>query len=62
MVVVGDEDHPAVCVRAHPFGALFGIADRVERGAVDVDAAGEQRVVAAGRRLQHPAAGRGMHA
>ncbi len=44
-----------------PFGAFFGIADRVERRTIDVDAAGKQLGVALGRSLQLLAAGRRMH-
>ena len=63
VIVVGDQDHAAIGVALHPFGALLGVADRVERGAVDVDAAGKQRRVAAGRELRAGgAAGRRMDA
>lgn len=62
VVVVGDQDDAAIFMALDPLGALFGIADRVQRGVVDVDAAGKQLAVPAGRRLQRVAVSRRVDA
>jgi len=62
VVVVGDDDDAAIGVVLDPFGAFLGVADGVERGAVDIDAAGEEPLVAAHRRLQLALGGRRMDA
>ena len=56
VIVVGHQNDGAIGVARHPFGAFLGIADGVERGAVDVDAAIEQAALAAGHGAKRVAA------